>query len=344
MDRQTLSDKLKAGGPKSWLVTGAAGFIGSNLLEFLLQAEQEVIGLDNFATGSQRNLDIVQSIVSHDQWACFSFIEGDITSAGDCAKAVKGVDYVLHQAALGSVPRSIKEPAASHRANVDGFFNVLNAAREAAIKRVVYASSSAVYGDSAVLPKVEQQIGSSLSPYATTKYINELYADIFYKTYGIESIGLRYFNVFGPRQDPEGAYAAVIPKWLASLRANKHCQIYGDGETSRDFCYVDNVIQANVLAAISDNPDISANVLNIAYGERTTLVELHQLILDNLKEIEEDFVPLEAEHVDFRAGDVRHSLADISAAKALIGYNPQFSIGQGMKKTLESFVRNLHMG
>ncbi|WP_348687514.1 SDR family oxidoreductase, partial [Rheinheimera aquimaris] len=258
--------------PKRWLITGCAGFIGSNLLETLLKANQQVVGLDNFATGYQRNLDEVQQLVSPQQWTNFTFIKGDIRSSADCQQACSGVDYVLHQAALGSVPRSIADPITSNDTNISGFLNMLVAARDAGVKRFVYAASSSTYGDHPALPKVEDAIGKPLSPYAVTKYVNELYADVFSRSYGFHSIGLRYFNVFGPRQDPNGAYAAVIPKWTAAMIADQSVKINGDGETSRDFCFVDNAVQANIRAALSEIEH--SEVFNVALGDRTTLNEL----------------------------------------------------------------------
>ena len=323
--------------PKTWLVSGAAGFIGSHLVETLLLLDQVVVGLDNFITGNRENLADVERVVGSDLWNRFSFIEGDITKLSDCERAVEGVQLVLHQAALGSVPRSIENPLASHRANVDGFINMLNAARVSGVLRLVYASSSAVYGDSPELPKVEERIGNCLSPYATSKRVDELYADVFFRTYGFESIGLRYFNVFGPRQDPNGAYAAVIPRWISALISGKRCQIYGDGETSRDFCYVENVVQANLLAAFAQKPEALGRVYNIALGDRTTLTELYQLIRTSLEDSERAVCEDKPEFMDFRAGDVRHSHADISAAKNLLDYDPEFAVVEGMKKTVQWF-------
>src|SRR5882672_9146091 len=263
-----------AGAPKTWLITGVAGFIGSNLLERLLKLEQRVNGLDNLSSGHQKNLEEVRALVTDEQWARFRFVQGDIIEMTDCNRACEGVDYVLHQAALGSVPRSIAEPLPTHNANVSGFLNMLLAARDTNVKRFVYASSSAVYGDNPDLPKTEDKIGKPLSPYAATKAMNEVYADVFARSYGFSSIGLRYFNVFGPRQDPEGAYAAVIPKWIASLLKTEPVYINGDGETSRDFCYIENVVQANLLAARVSTPEAINQAYNIAFGERATLSEL----------------------------------------------------------------------
>lgn len=327
--------------PNTWLVTGVAGFIGSNLLEQLLKLNQRVVGLDNFATGYQHNLDAVQGIVSAEQWANFRFIQGDICKLEDCQMACTGIDYVLHQAALGSVPRSIDNPIATNATNISGFLNMLVAARDAKVKRFVYAASSSTYGDHPALPKVEENIGKPQSPYAVTKYVNELYADVFARTYGFKTIGLRYFNVFGPRQNPNGAYAAVIPKWTASLLEGQPVYINGDGETSRDFCFVDNAVQANLLAATTDNPDASNQVYNVAVGDQTSLNELHRYLVEYL-------VP-EFPHVqtavpvyrDFRAGDVRHSLADISKAAGLLGYFPTHRIVDGLKIATGWYVENL---
>ncbi|ELV8715339.1 NAD-dependent epimerase/dehydratase family protein, partial [Vibrio vulnificus] len=270
--------------PKTWLVTGVAGFIGSNLLEKLLKLDQTVVGLDNFATGHQHNLDEVQSLVTAEQWGRFRFIEGDIRDYASCEQAVIGVDYVLHQAALGSVPRSIADPLTTNAANITGFLNMLQAAKEAQVKSFTYAASSSTYGDHPALPKVEENIGNPLSPYAVTKYVNELYAGVYARTYGFKTVGLRYFNVFGRRQDPNGAYAAVIPKWFAAMINGEDVFINGDGETSRDFCYIDNVVQMNLLAATA-NEDVKDNIYNVAVGERTSLNELYQLIKLSLEEV-----------------------------------------------------------
>ena len=316
--------------PKTWLVTGVAGFIGSNLLETLLKLNQRVVGLDSFATGHQSNLNDLQTQVSPRQWANFSFIEGDIQNLGDCREACEGVDYVLHQAALGSVPRSVEDPITTNAANVSGFLNMLVAAREAKVIRFVYAASSSTYGDHPGLPKIEEQIGKPLSPYAVTKYVNELYADVFYKTYGLESIGLRYFNVFGPRQDPNGAYAAVIPKWISSMINGQPIHINGDGKTSRDFCYIANVVQANLLAASTQNTEAVNRVFNIAVGQSTTLKELHSQLKKNLINSLPNFIDVKAVYREFRAGDVRHSLASIEKAKKILGYDPSHNLEQGL--------------
>ncbi len=315
---------------KVWLVTGVAGFIGSALLETLLQLNQRVIGLDNFYTGSPYNLEDVKGLVSDEQWQRFSLIKGDIRDLEDCRHACADVDYVLHQAALGSVPRSIDDPILTNATNVSGFLNVLVAARDAGVKRFVYASSGSIYGDHPALPKVEEQIGQPLSPYAVTKHANELYAKVFTHTYGMEVIGLRYFNVFGRRQDPNGAYAAVIPKWFASLLRAQDVYIYGDGETTRDFCHVDNVAQANLLAACVENKAAINQVYNVAFAERTTLNELFLLIRAQVEKVKPDVAQAAPIYRDFRAGDIRHGLADISKAKKLLGYAPTHSVGDGL--------------
>lgn len=322
--------------PKTWLVTGVAGFIGSNLLEALLRLNQRVVGLDNFATGHQRNLDEVQSLVTLDQWANFRFIQGDIRNLADCQHACIGIDFVLHQAALGSVPRSLNDPITSNDTNVTGFLNMLVAARDAKVASFTYAASSSTYGDHPALPKVEEHIGKPLSPYAVTKYVNELYADVFAKSYGFQTIGLRYFNVFGKRQDPDGAYAAVIPKWTASLLKGEAVYINGDGETSRDFCFIENTVQMNILAATS--PIAARNqVYNVAVGDRTTLNDLYSAIVAALNN---NGLTIDAKPVyrDFRAGDVRHSQADISKAQKALGYQPEFRIADGILKAMPWYV------
>ena len=326
--------------PKTWLVTGVAGFIGSNLLETLLLLNQKVIGLDNFATGHQHNLDEVQSEVSSKQWHNFTFIKGDIRNFEDCQKALTidntAVDYILHQAALGSVPRSIADPILTNSANITGFVNMLTAAKDAKVTTFVYAASSSTYGDHPALPKVEENIGKPLSPYAVTKYVNELYADVFNKTYGLNTTGLRYFNVFGKRQDPDGAYAAVIPKWTAAMIENQDLFINGDGETSRDFCFVENAVQANILAATADEEGKN-QVFNVALGDRTTLNELFSSLVSALS-LNKVSYSKQAIYQDFRAGDVRHSQADISKAKSLIGYQPEFRIQQGINKAMPWYI------
>ena len=321
--------------PKVWLITGVAGFIGSNLLEHLLKLDQTIVGLDNFATGHQHNLDEVQSLVTEAQWQKFHFIEGDIREYETCISAVKGIDYVLHQAALGSVPRSIADPIASNSANISGFLNVLQASKEEGVKSFTYAASSSTYGDHPALPKVEDNIGAPLSPYAVTKYVNELYADVFYKTYDFNSVGLRYFNVFGKRQNPYGAYSAVIPKWIGSVLVNEDILINGDGETSRDFCYIDNVIQANILAATSC--PVGARVYNVAVGDQTSLKELIEIIKAELEAYNYHYVG-KIKLQDFRAGDVRHSLADISKIREYLGYEPMFNVREGLVETIRWFV------
>jgi UDP-N-acetylglucosamine 4-epimerase len=313
-----------------WLITGVAGFIGSHLLEALLQLNQKVVGLDNFSTGHQRNLDEVKSMVTLAQWQKFSFIEADICNLAECQRACLGVDYVLHQAALGSVPRSVADPITTNAINVTGFLNILVAARDAKVKRFVYAASSSTYGDHPGLPKVEDQIGKPLSPYAVTKYLNELYADVFGRTYDLHSIGLRYFNVFGPRQDPEGAYAAVIPKWIASMIKGEPVYINGDGETSRDFCYVANVVQANLLAASTQNTEAVNQVFNIAVGGTTTLNELYAQLKQNLFSSYLHLKDAQAVYRDFRTGDVLHSLASIDKARERLGYEPKVDMRQGL--------------
>jgi UDP-N-acetylglucosamine 4-epimerase len=324
-----------------WLVTGAAGFIGSNLVEALLKLNQRVTGLDNFATGHQHNLDQVKELVGAAAWQRFDFIQGDIRVLADCARACEGVDFVLHQAALGSVSRSIADPITTNETNVTGFLNMLTASRDAKVKRFVYAASSSTYGDHPALPKQEAVIGSPLSPYAVTKYVNELYANVFARTYGSESIGLRYFNVFGPRQDPHGAYAAVIPLWIATLIGNKTVKINGDGETSRDFCFIDNVVQANLLSALADDPGAVNQVYNVALNERTSLNQLHQMMCELLHERFPHVRDNKPEYVGFRAGDVRHSQADISKAQTLLGYAPTHRINEGMKQAMDWYVDSL---
>lgn len=326
--------------PKKWLVTGVAGFIGSNLLETLLKLDQRVVGLDNFSTGFQHNLVEVQSLVTNAQWQNFTFIQGDITNPVDCAKACTDIDYVLHQAALGSVPRSIADPAATNAANITGFLNMLIAARDAKAASFTYAASSSTYGNHPGLPKVEDVIGKPLSPYAVTKYVNELYGDVFARTYGFKTIGLRYFNVFGPRQDPNGAYAAVIPKWIASMIKGEPVYINGDGETSRDFCFIENVRQVNLLAALSENPNALNQVYNVAVGDRTSLNQLYQQIHLNLLLTYPHLTGIEPNYRDFRAGDVLHSQADISKAYKLLGYQPTHHIAEGLKVAMGWYVKN----
>jgi UDP-N-acetylglucosamine/UDP-N-acetylgalactosamine 4-epimerase len=330
--------------PHTWLVTGAAGFIGSNLLETLLKLNQHVVGLDNFATGHQHNLDEVQSLVTSEQWQRFKFIKGDIREIDDCRSACAGVEYVLHQAALGSVPRSVADPILTNSANVTGFLNMLVAARDSGVKRFVFAASSSTYGDHPALPKVEHTIGRPLSPYAVTKFVNELYADVFARTYGFEFIGLRYFNVFGQRQDPNGAYAAVIPKWISSMLANQPVVINGDGETSRDFCYIDNAVQANLLAAATTNPEAVNQIFNVAVGDRTTLNDLYAALKNGLAQRLPQIDESQPVHKDFRSGDVRHSLADIGKASSLLGYEPSYRVGGGLAVAMAWYLRKLAVG
>lgn len=322
--------------PKTWLITGVAGFIGSNLLETLLLLNQKVVGLDNFATGFQHNLDEVQALVSAEQWQGFQFIEGDIRNLDDCNIACAGVDYVLHQAALGSVPRSIADPIATNHTNISGYLNMLVVARDAKVASFTYAASSSTYGDHPALPKVEDNIGNPLSTYAVTKYVNELYADVFSRTYGFNTIGLRYFNIFGKRQTPDGAYAAVIPKWTAAMIAGEDVFINGDGDTSRDFNFIENAVQANILAATAS--DYAKNqVYNVAVGGRTTLNTLFDALKDNLSSngVSYNKAPV---YRDFRAGDVRHSQADITKIQTRLGYEPQFNIIQGIEKAMPWYV------
>lgn len=327
--------------PKVWLITGVAGFIGSNLLETLLSLGQTVVGLDNFATGHQRNLDEVKTLVSAEQWARFRFIEGDIRKLDDCREACAGIDYVLHQAALGSVPRSINDPITSNGTNIDGFLNMLVAARDAGVKSFTYAASSSTYGDHPGLPKIEDRIGKPLSPYAVTKYVNELYADVFARCYDFQTIGLRYFNVFGKRQDPEGAYAAVIPKWTAAMIKGEVVYINGDGETSRDFCYVENAVQANLLAATVTASEARNQVYNVAVGDRSTLNLLFRTLVDNLAN-NGIIYNQSAIYRDFRAGDVRHSQAEIAKAINFLGYKPQYRFATGIQSAMPWYVSFLN--
>lgn len=338
MDYPSLRSALRST-PKHWLVTGVAGFIGSNLLQALLELDQHVVGLDNFATGHQRNLDEVESLVGAARWSRFRFVHGDIRSLPDCQAACQGVDYVLHQAALGSVPRSLADPITTNAVNVDGFLNMLVAARDAEVRRFVYAASSSTYGDHPALPKVEDRIGAPLSPYAVTKYVNELYADVFARAYGLNSIGLRYFNVFGPRQDPNGAYAAVIPKWIAALLEGRPVQINGDGQTSRDFCYVENAVQANLLAACVADENAVNQIYNVALGDRTSLNELFELLRKNLAPMYPQLRDARPLYADFRAGDVLHSQADISKASDRLGYRPTHRIAEGLAQAMQWYTQ-----
>lgn len=335
-DYQKVKLKLKSS-PKVWLITGVAGFIGSNLLEYLLKLDQTIVGLDSFATGHQYNLNEVKSSVTDVQWQKFQFIEGDICNYETCFSAVKGVDYVLHQAALGSVPRSIANPIDTNSANISGFLNILQASKEEKVRSFTYAASSSTYGDHSALPKVEENIGKPLSPYAVTKYVNELYAEVYARSYGFKTIGLRYFNVFGKHQDPNGAYAAVIPKWTNAMIRGEDVFINGDGETSRDFCFIENTIQMNILAATAPD-EAKDKVYNVAVGDRTTLNDLFALIKASLIS-NGVIVSTEPIYQDFRAGDVRHSQADISKAKHNLGFNPEFTITQGIEQAMPWYIK-----
>jgi UDP-N-acetylglucosamine 4-epimerase len=327
--------------PGTWLVTGAAGFIGSHLTEKLLALDQAVVGLDNFSTGKRENLAHVRAAVGETRWRRYRFIEGDIRSLDTCREACRSVERVLHQAALGSVPRSIDDPVSSNDSNVNGFVNMLVAARDAGVARMVYASSSAIYGDHPALPKVEERFGKALSPYAVTKYINELYAEVFARCYGFETIGLRYFNVFGPRQDPNGAYAAVIPAWLGALVRGHTAYVNGDGSISRDFCFVDNVVQANLLAATTASPQALNQVYNVALNEQTSLSELFELIRARLAHHMPHLKNVSAVHREPRKGDVKFSRADIGKAKRLLGFDPEWRVAQGLERTIDWYVANL---
>jgi UDP-N-acetylglucosamine 4-epimerase len=328
--------------PKTWLVTGAAGFIGSHLVEKLLKLNQNVLGIDNFSTGFQKNINSIQTMVTKRQWQNFKFYKRDICNYAECEQSCKGVDFVLHQAALGSVPRSINDPIATNDVNISGFLNILTACKETKVKSFIYAASSSTYGDNTNLPKKEEIIGNQLSPYAVTKYVNELYASVYSKCYGINTTGLRYFNVFGPRQDPDGAYAAVIPLWVNSMINDKDIYINGDGETSRDFCYIDNVIQANILAATkqfynSNNPKGEAHIYNIAVGENTSLNKLFEIINYNLNQLG---IQIKSKKINrqFRKGDVMHSLADITKVNQNLGYVPSHDIKKGLKETIKWYI------
>ena len=343
MEQQHLQALQSAlgGTPRTWLVTGVAGFIGSNLLEALLKLDQRVVGLDNFSTGHRANLEQVRKAVGAQAWKRFKFVKGDIRSLATCQRVCKDVNVVLHQAALGSVPRSIDDPIATHENNVTGFLNMLVAARDNGVKRVVYAASSAAYGDHAALPRVESQVGKPLSPYAASKYMDELYADAFARCYDASSIGLRYFNVFGPRQDPDGAYAAVIPKWIAAMLRRETVHIYGDGETFRDFCYIDNVVQANLLAATTTDPAAANEVYNVAVGEQTSLNDLFSILQRLCGTRVPDHVATPALYLDFRPGDVRFSRADISKAQRLLGYAPTCRVHEGLERAFDWYVARL---
>jgi UDP-N-acetylglucosamine 4-epimerase len=327
--------------PKTWLVTGAAGFIASNLVEELLRLNQRVVGLDNYSTGHRRNLDEVKAALSADQWSRFTMREGDITRLADCRQAAAGADFVLHHAAVGSVPRSIDEPLFAHEVNVTGTLHVLVAAQEAKAQRFVYATSSAVYGDDPTLPKVEPILGNCLSPYAVSKLANELYAQVFGRCYGAQTVGLRYFNIFGPRQDPEGAYAAVIPKWISAMIHGQDVIINGDGETTRDFCYVADVVQANILAATTENPAALNRVFNVARHSKTTLNELYEILRSRLAPFYPPLANAKPVHRDFRAGDVRHSEASIDEVQRCLGFAPAYSVAGGLDEALAWYRENL---
>ncbi len=330
---ESLGSSLRSN-PERWLVTGAAGFIGSHLVETLLRLNQEVVGLDNFATGSAANLDDVRARVGDESAARFRFIEGDVRDRATCLTALDGVSLVLHEAAIGSVPRSMDDPWTTHSNNVDGFVTLLLAAREASVRRVVFASSSSVYGDDKHSPKLESQLGRPLSPYATSKLVDEIYADTFGRTHGLDLVGLRYFNVFGPRQDPNGAYAAVIPRWTEALMSGKQCVVYGDGSTSRDFCFVENVVQANLLAALAPENDVAPRVFNVAYGARTTLLELFEAIRERSAVFRPEAASATLKHEPPRPGDIAHSLAAIDRARACLGYEPLFDLRRGLDATV----------
>ncbi len=338
MEKFNDVNNILTGQPKTWFVTGVAGFIGSNLLEHLLKLDQNVTGIDNFSTGHRRNLDEVRSIVTTEQWSRFRLIEGDIRNISDCHNGCQGVNYVLHQAALGSVPRSMNDPITTNDVNVGGFLNMLVASRDANVDSFTYAASSSTYGDHQSLPKVEEIIGRPLSPYAVTKYVNELYAQVFHSSFGLKCTGLRYFNVFGKRQDPNGAYAAVIPQWVGAMMHDQPVYINGAGDTSRDFCYIDNVIQANILSAINVANE-EAWVFNVAYGEATSLNELYQLISNYLSDLN-IAVQRKPIYRDYRNGDVKHSLADITKAKTFIEYHPTYDIKVGLKQSIKWYVQN----
>ena len=329
--------------PKIWLITGVAGFIGSNLLETLLKLDQKVVGLDNFSTGNEYNLKEVQGLVSKKQWANFTFIKGNISNLKSCQLACQGIDYVLHQAAIGSVPRSIKDPINTNKSNITGFLNMLVAAKDANVKNFVYAASSSTYGDHKKLPKKEHIIGNPLSPYAVTKYVNELYADVFNKSYEFNSIGLRYFNVFGKRQTPNSTYAAVIPKWIHAIIKSEEIFINGDGKTSRDFCFIENAIQANILAATNTNKKALNNIYNIALGDRTSLNELYAMLQSAINK-QSNIKHSKLIYRDFRAGDVKHSQADISKAKNLLGYRPTHKVKPGIDETINWHLEHNSLG
>jgi UDP-N-acetylglucosamine/UDP-N-acetylgalactosamine 4-epimerase len=324
--------------PRTWLVTGSAGFIGSNLAEALLRMGQRVVGIDDFSNGFQHNVDDVRRQVGEEASERYRFFEADVRNPGDCAEACRGVDVILHQAALGSVPRSIANPVASHLANADGTLNLMDAARDAGVRRFVYASSSSTYGDNPALPKVEHQTGRPLSPYAVSKYVGELYGGVFHRVYGLETVGLRYFNVFGRRQRPDGPYAAVIPRWIGRLLSGEACVIHGDGGTSRDFCYIENVVQANVLAGTTDNPEAFGEVYNVACGHSTSLNELFGFIRDGLRELRPGTDYPDPEYTPPREGDIRDSLADLAKVRARLGYEPTHHVADGLREALRWYV------
>jgi UDP-N-acetylglucosamine 4-epimerase len=343
MASYTKIKKILLVNPKIWLITGVAGFIGSNLLETLLKLDQKVVGLDNFSTGNEYNLKEVQGLVSKKQWANFTFIKGNISNLKSCQLACQGIDYVLHQAAIGSVPRSIKDPINTNKSNITGFLNMLVAAKDANVKNFVYAASSSTYGDHKKLPKKEHIIGNPLSPYAVTKYVNELYADVFNKAYEFNSIGLRYFNVFGKRQTPNSTYAAVIPKWIHAIIKNEEIFINGDGKTSRDFCFIENAIQANILAATNTNKKAFNNIYNIALGDRTSLNELYAMLQSAINK-QSNIKHSKLIYRDFRAGDVKHSQADISKARNLLGYRPTHKVKSGIDETINWHLEQNPLG
>ena len=337
---QDFAARISAG-RRRWLVTGAAGFIGSHLVENLLGLDQEVVGLDNFSTGKRENLELVRQAVGEARWKSLRFVEGDIRAVDTCNAACASVDLVLHQAGLGSVPRSIDKPLRTHDSNVNGFLNVLIAARDAGVQRMVYASSSAVYGDHPALPKIESQIGRAMSPYGLSKLMNELYADVFAACYGFKSVGLRYFNVFGPRQDPDGPYASVIPAWLGALLRGETAYVNGDGSAARDYCHVDNVVQANLLAATVEDPQAIGQAYNVAVGEQTTLNELFEIMRDQLAERLPHLRNARAVHRAPRRGDMLLSRADIGKAARLLGYRPIFDLRSGLAQTIDWYIQNL---
>ena len=326
---------------RTWLVTGAAGFIGSHLVEGLLLADQQVVGLDDFSTGYQHNLDLVLNAVGTQRAKNFRFIDGDIRVPAMCERAVQNVDVVLHQAALGSVPRSVEDPATTNAVNVAGFLNMLVAAQKAGVKRFVYASSSSIYGDNETLPKRESDVGAPLSPYAASKFANELYAQVFWNVHRFEVVGLRYFNVFGPRQDPKGAYAAVIPRWCEGLVTGQRCEIHGDGSTSRDFCFVENVVSANILAATTKNAAAFGKAFNVACGASTSLAELYRVLSKSIGERLQRAQMVEPNYTPFRAGDIKHSLADISAAEKNLGFKPLMTVSEGLEVVARWYCEHL---